>query len=75
MEITATNICVFIAEHATITHYKITFPGKLPAAASRRIIKEAYPQATFVNLSYSKETCDPENLPKMIQVAEFDLNK
>lgn len=75
MEITTTNICAFIAENATITHYKITFPGKLPAAASRRLIKEAYPQATFVNLSYNKETYAPETLPKMVQVAEFDMSK
>lgn len=75
MEITTTNIRVFIAETATITHYKITLPGKLPVAASRRIIKEAYPRATFINLSYGKETYAPENLPKMVQVAEFDLNK
>lgn len=75
MEITTTNIFAFTTEETKIAHCKITFPGKFRETAARRIIKEAYPTATFVSLAYSNETFAPENLPKMVKFAEVDLNK
>lgn len=75
MEITATNIFVFTTEDTKIAHCKITFPGKFRETAARRIIKEAYPTATFVSMSYGKETFSPENIPKKVKFAEVDLSK